>query len=58
VEKTFTLNEAQAKEITALGQRHQLLVMEAMWTRFGCRCVRRDDVPPHERRDIDDMLIE
>ncbi|MBA2445058.1 MAG: Gfo/Idh/MocA family oxidoreductase [Nocardioidaceae bacterium] len=34
VEKAFTLNETQAREITGLGQRHQLLVMEAMWTRF------------------------
>ena len=33
-EKSFTLNEAQAKEIIDLARQHQVFLMEAMWTRF------------------------
>ncbi|WP_458780521.1 Gfo/Idh/MocA family protein [Arthrobacter sp. D3-16] len=34
VEKTFAMTESQAEEITDLARRKELLVMEAMWTRF------------------------
>jgi predicted dehydrogenase len=34
VEKSFTMTEAEAIEVTQLAQRQGLLVMEAMWTRF------------------------
>jgi predicted dehydrogenase len=34
VEKAFTLTGAQAREVTTLGRGKELLVMEAMWTRF------------------------
>jgi predicted dehydrogenase len=34
VEKAFTLNAEQATRVVDLGRRHQLLVLEAMWTRF------------------------
>lgn len=34
VEKAFTLNHAEAKELQELGREHGLLVMEAMWTRY------------------------
>ena len=34
VEKAFTLNAAQARQVFELGERNGLLVMEAMWTRF------------------------
>jgi len=33
-EKSFTLNEIQAKEIFELARKHNVFVMEAMWTRF------------------------
>ena len=34
-EKPFTLNEAQSSELYDLAERHQVFVMEAMWTRFN-----------------------
>lgn len=34
VEKAFTLNEREARELQALAQRNNLLVTEAMWTRY------------------------
>lgn len=34
VEKPFTLNAAEARQVVDLGRRRGLLVMEAMWTRF------------------------
>jgi predicted dehydrogenase len=34
VEKPFTLTAAEAADVTALARRNDLLVMEAMWTRF------------------------
>ncbi|KZN12242.1 Gfo/Idh/MocA family protein [Marinomonas sp. TW1] len=34
-EKPFTLNEAQASELYELAERHEVFVMEAMWTRFN-----------------------
>lgn len=34
VEKAFTLNAAQAREVIGCAAGHGLLVMEAMWTRF------------------------
>ncbi|MFC9985463.1 Gfo/Idh/MocA family protein [Microbacterium keratanolyticum] len=34
VEKAFTLNQAEAKELQDLGRERGLLVMEAMWTRY------------------------
>jgi predicted dehydrogenase len=34
VEKAFTLDAGQARELVELGSRRGLLVMEAMWTRF------------------------
>ena len=34
VEKPFTMNEAEAREIVAVARREGLFAMEAMWTRF------------------------
>jgi predicted dehydrogenase len=34
VEKPFTMNAAQAREIAAVAREHGLFAMEAMWTRF------------------------
>lgn len=34
VEKAFTLNAAQARDVVAVARRQNLLVVEAMWTRF------------------------
>ena len=34
IEKAFTLNASQARRIVELGKASELLVMEAMWTRF------------------------
>lgn len=34
VEKSFTVNEKQAKELIALGKEKKLLVAEAIWTRY------------------------
>jgi predicted dehydrogenase len=35
VEKPFTMNAAQAREIVRVAREHGLFAMEAMWTRFG-----------------------
>ena len=40
IEKSFTLNAAEARQIVDLGVRENLLVMEAMWTRFLPHMVR------------------
>lgn len=40
VEKAFTLNAAQAREVVATGAQLGLVVMEAMWTRFLPHMVR------------------
>ena len=34
-EKPFTLNETQAQELFELAAKHEVFVMEAMWTRFN-----------------------
>jgi predicted dehydrogenase len=34
IEKPITLNAREAEELAELGERHGLLVLEAMWTRF------------------------
>lgn len=34
VEKPFTLNQKQAKELFELGRKHNVLVAEAMWTKY------------------------
>lgn len=34
IEKSFTLNAAQARDVVHLAQQQNLLVVEAMWTRF------------------------
>ena len=34
-EKPFTLNEAQSRELYDLAEKHNVFVMEAMWTRFN-----------------------
>jgi len=34
VEKAFTMNGAQARELVALARARNLFMMEAMWTRF------------------------
>jgi predicted dehydrogenase len=40
VEKPFTMNAAQAKEIVALAESKNLVVLEAMWTRYLPHMVR------------------
>lgn len=33
-EKAFTLNERETKEVFAEAKRHNIVIMEAMWTQF------------------------
>jgi predicted dehydrogenase len=40
VEKSFTLNQAQAREVVDLATEKKLVVLEAMWTRFLPHMVR------------------
>ncbi len=40
VEKSFTLNGAEARHLLALSRKHDVVVLEAMWTRFLPHMVR------------------
>jgi predicted dehydrogenase len=44
VEKPFTLNAAEARRVTALAAEKNLLVLEAMWTRFLPHMVRLHEI--------------
>jgi predicted dehydrogenase len=44
VEKPFTMNEAQARDIVTLAELNNLVVLEAMWTRYLPHMVRIRDL--------------
>src|ERR1700733_11747031 len=52
VEKPFTMNAAEAREVVAVARERGLFAMEAMWTRFlPHTAVIRDWLPPGSLRD-------